>query len=126
MKQLITILLFLLIVSISKAQNLYNKQESMLSSQTWTVTEVKGKKPIFSLGEELRFKIDRTFTYRKNDKNIVQGKWFIDGKQLIMNVDTQNGSSSFMVPISAKVKDLNRGYFKIKFKVEKKETVTFK
>ena len=127
MKRLVLILLVILAFSsYLKAQNLYNKQESILTAQKWTVTEVKGKRPVFSLGEELRFKIDRTFTLRKNDKTVVQGKWFIDNKNLIMNIDTQDGSSSFLVPTTAKVRDLRRGYFRIKFKIEKTEKVTFK
>ena len=127
MKHLLFLFLFhLLFLSNAFGQNYYNKDESVITSKKWTVTNVKGKNAVFELGEVLDFRIDKSFIYRKNNNMIHSGKWFMDKKTILLNIDSEDGDTNIQIPRQGKIKKFKRNLLVIRFRFDRKETVTFK
>ena len=111
----------------ASAQKYFNKEESIISSKKWIVVEVKGKDPIFELGEELAFDIDKKFRIKKNNSDRMTGTWFLDKDYLILNIEGADGlSRGKRYPQKMKVLKLSKDELKVKFKIEKNQKITFR
>ncbi len=108
------------------AQKFFTKQEEILigKGKKWTVTRVKSKTPTLELGEELRFEVDKTYAINKNDYSVVTGKWFIDNRVLILNVDKPEFRTK--VPTSLKIKTMRKDLIVLKHKPDKKQIIYLK
>ena len=128
MKNILLIITFLSISSIGFSQKYFDKNESVLASKKWTVIEVKSKDPVFEVGEEVRFDIDKKFQVSKNDYSFMTGKWFLDDKYLILNVEGADGlKRGKKVPQKMKIIKMSKTELKVKFKTEDtKERILFK
>jgi len=119
-------LLVLCLTDSAQAQKFINDQDAILTSKKWTITQVKGRIPNFEVGEIIAFDIDRTFTLKKNDFSYQGGSWIIDGKFLILVVDTSQGLNRRRVPKRMKLIKLKNDALILKYKSEKKETLYLK
>ena len=115
----------ILIIPFSQAQKYGNDGEQVLIAKKWTVVGVKGKNHKLALGEELKFEIERTFSYKKNDYTIIKGTWKLTGTSLLLVVETYEGDKNLRLPKSFKIKKLSRSQLVLKFNDgETKGTVT--
>lgn len=128
MKHFFLVIAILTISNLSFGQKYFDKDESVLASKKWTVIEVKSKNPVFEVGEEIRFDIDKKFQVSKNDYSFMTGKWFLDDKYLILNVEGGEGiKRGKKVPQKMKIIKMTKTELKVKFKTEKtKEKILLK
>jgi len=118
---------FLIFCFSASAQKYFNKEESIISAKKWTVVVVKGKDPVFELGEELAFDIDKKFRIKKNNSDRMTGTWFLDKDYLILNIEGADGlSRGKRYPQKMKVLKLSKDELKVKFKTEKNQKITFR
>jgi hypothetical protein len=117
---------FLIFCFSAFGQKYFKKEESIISSKKWTVVEAKGKNPVFEIGEELAFDIDKKFRIKKNNSDRVTGTWFLDKDYLLLKIEGAGAlNRGQRYPQKMKVLKLSKDELKVKFKIEKNQKITF-
>jgi hypothetical protein len=117
--------LFYLVLGSAQAQVAkQNKEDAILSGQSWTVYDIKSRRPYAEIGEVFNFRIDKSFYYDQNNYAKRGGTWMLRNKTLVLVYDSFTEERR-KIPIEHKLKKLKKGQlvFKYRNRNNKMETV---
>nr|NQU92040.1 hypothetical protein [Bacteroidota bacterium] len=114
----IVLLVIIIAMAIPAAfsQKYGSDQEQILIWKPWIIVNVKGKNHKLAVGEELKFNIEKTFSFKKNDYTTASGTWKLNGNELLMVVETYSDEQNFRVPKFFRIKKLTKSEIVLKFK----------